>query len=133
MSRGHTNIAEQYQLDKLLPLSQKITQINTTLDAPNDFPEIGFNAYRTMLSFFDQKGDFKQELTRLNGEHVQFNVTRKMDVPVAEVGGENGYRITPVASNEEVIFGRMKELGVFDCDVTYSETRSKSSNTCESS
>ena len=118
MRVGNQSVADTYQIDKLLTMSQKITKINTSIDTPNDFPIIGSNAYRTMLSFFEQKGSFTKTLSRLNGERVGVEVKRKMDVPAENIGGKNGYRITPVVSDDEVIYGRMKELNIAPDDLT---------------
>ena len=114
MRVGNTAIQKKYQLKSLLPTAYQITNINTGINPPKDLPEIGSNAYRMMLSFFEQKGNFTQTtLKLLNGKTApSFPVERSMDITSQQIGGTTGARIAPVASNEAIIFQRMQELQV---------------------
>ncbi|HSC79821.1 MAG TPA: hypothetical protein VLC08_05690 [Chitinolyticbacter sp.] len=91
---GNPNIARRYRLDRLVPIVQAMTHINTLQAEPDDFPVIGSNAYRTMLSVFEQTG------------------ANWMDLPAATIGATPGWRVTPVASDIPVIRGRLIECGV---------------------
>ena len=112
MRFGNTAIQEKYKLNTLLATANEITNINTVTTTPKDFPEIGTNAYRMMLSFFEQRGDFNKNISTFNGDKKEIEVKRYMDVTSEQLGGKTGARITPVASNEGVIFQRMQELNV---------------------
>jgi hypothetical protein len=89
---NNRNVAKKYRLKELLPIAHRMTEINTRRPPPEDFPIIGTNAYRLMLSVFEQKAG------------------KPMDLPPERIGGAYGYRITAVASDDPVISGRMQEV-----------------------
>jgi hypothetical protein len=92
---NNPHVANTYRLKELLPIAHRMTEINTRRPTPDDFPIIGANAYRTMLSVFEQKAG------------------KPMDLPPERIGGSYGYRITAVASDYPVIRGRLRqELGL---------------------
>jgi hypothetical protein len=91
---GNTRIGEMFPMHQLLPVVREVTQINTGNAIPNDFPIIGANAYRAMLSAFIQKDG------------------HKMDLPPDKVGGAQGYRIAPVTSDNAIVMGRLSEVGI---------------------
>lgn len=87
-----SRVAAKYPLERFVPIAEKMTQINTLAPTPDDVPIVGRNAYRTMLTFFQQDAD------------------RAMDLPPERIGARAGYRITPVASDRLVIKGRLLEV-----------------------
>lgn len=97
---GNTAVARRFRLERLVPIVQAMTRINTLAPVPEDFPIIGANAYRNMLSFFEQRPG------------------RKMDLPGTAIGAAPGWRITPVTSDAPVITGRLVEIGVAPAEIT---------------
>jgi hypothetical protein len=91
---GNCGVATKYRLERLVPIVQEMTRINTLGPVPDDVPIAGANAYRTMLTFFSQE------------------TGRKMDLPPQTIGARPGWRIAPVASDNPVIAGRLQEVGV---------------------
>jgi hypothetical protein len=89
---NNPHVARAYRLKELLPIAHRMTEINTRAPTPEDFPVIGANAYRMMLTAFEQKAGVP------------------MDLPPQRVGGAYGFRITPVASDTPVIQGRLQEV-----------------------
>ena len=88
---GNDEVARSYPLDRLVPIAHEMTEINTGWATPDDFPIIGSNAYRTMLSFFEQ------------------DTGKKMDLPAERIGATPGWRIAPTVSDNRVIRGRLHE------------------------
>ncbi len=84
----------QYAMTELLSVASDMRAINKLDSQPDDYPIIGSNAYRSMLSVFDQRND------------------RFMDLPPERIGGHYGFRISPIASDVNVIQGRLKELDI---------------------
>jgi hypothetical protein len=91
---GNTRIGQMFAMHQLLPVVREVTGINTGNAIPNDFPIIGSNAYRAMLSAFIQKDG------------------QKMDLPPEKIGGKQGYRIAPVTSDNAIVMGRLREVGI---------------------
>lgn len=89
---GNPHMAEQYQLQNLLPLARHLQILDEKEEVPADLPILGYNAYRLTLSFFEQ----------IEG--------RFMDLPPEKIGGKYGYRVCPVVSNTAVIAGRLAEV-----------------------
>ncbi|GLS03810.1 hypothetical protein GCM10007860_09550 [Chitiniphilus shinanonensis] len=94
LARIGNRAVERYRLERLYPIAQAMTRINTLAAEPDDFPVIGANAYRTMLTFFEQAG------------------AAWMDLPPQRIGAPAGWRVAPVASDTPVIAGRLAECGV---------------------
>ncbi len=92
---NNPHVSGTYRLKELLPIAHRMTEINTRRPTPDDFPIIGANAYRMMLSAFEQKAG------------------KPMDLPPERIGGSYGFRVTAVASDAPVIRGRLRqELGL---------------------
>ncbi|HEX8703933.1 MAG TPA: hypothetical protein VF815_34195 [Myxococcaceae bacterium] len=89
---NNPHVQRKYRLDELLLIANRMTEINTRRPPPDDFPIIGANAYRMMLSAFAQKPG------------------KPMDLPPERIGGAYGYRITAVASDIRVIARRLREV-----------------------
>ncbi|HYC03397.1 MAG TPA: hypothetical protein VED40_08905 [Azospirillaceae bacterium] len=97
MRAGNKAVEHRYKLKTMMPLVRAMQTINTEQETPADSPIFGTDAYRMMLSMFEQKKD------------------RPMDVPPEAIGTSYGYRIAPVSSDVPVIQGRVREaLGVQD-------------------
>lgn len=86
------HVASTYRLGELLPVARRMAEINTQRPTPDDFPIIGANAYRLMLTAFQQRAK------------------EPMDLAPERIGGSYGFRVTPVASDVEVIQGRLREV-----------------------
>jgi hypothetical protein len=91
MRVNNPNMEKLYQVDQLLPIAQSMHLINTERATPPTWPIQGGDAYRQMLSDFDQVP------------------TRLMDLPPERIGGKYTFRIAPVGSDEQVIIGRVRE------------------------
>lgn len=90
---GNQTVTARYRVDQLLPICQAMHQINSgEADEPQTWPIQGSNAYRQMLTDFDQ----------VSG--------RAMDLPPEVIGGTYTFRISPVGSDAKVIQGRVLEL-----------------------
>lgn len=83
---------QQYQVERLLPLTRALQELDSGKPVPDDVPVLGRNAYRLTLSFFRQQPG------------------RFMDLAPERIGGRYGYRICPVVSDEPVIAGRLAEI-----------------------
>lgn len=89
---GNANIPSTYHVTQLADLNN-IWQYKDDLQVvANDLPIFGFNAYRTPMSFFEQKAG------------------RDQDLPAATVGAVQQYRICPVVSDPPVIAGRLGQV-----------------------
>lgn len=91
MRAGNQNMARDYQVQQLLPIAQGMHVINTEQRTPLTWPIQGRDAYRQMLTDFDQIP------------------TRLMDLPPDWIGGTYTFRIAPVGSDEQVVIGRVQE------------------------
>ena len=89
---GNTRVSERYLMQDLLPICQAMHRINDEEDLPETWPIQGSNAYRQMLSGFDQIAG------------------RAMDLPPEAIGGSYTYRISPDGSDWPVVQGRVLEL-----------------------
>lgn len=89
---GNQTVARRYRVDRLAPLVQAMHRINDEEDVPPDWPMVGSNAYRQMLSGFDQQAG------------------RPMDLPPERIGASYTFRISPDGSDWPVVAGRVKEL-----------------------
>lgn len=96
---GNQSVRERFPLDKLGPRVNEVTQINTGAAPPADFPIFGADAYRTMLSFFNQ--------WYVDGED---KLTRQNDLMPEELGIVPGWRIAPVVAGRDVVRGRLLEV-----------------------
>lgn len=88
---GNRNM-QQYQVERLLPLTSALAELDAGGPVPDDVPVLGRNAYRLTLGFFRQKAD------------------RFMDLPPERIGGRYGYRVCPIVSDAPVIAGRLAEV-----------------------
>ena len=89
---GNQIVTQKYAVNQLLPITQAMHKINSGEDTiPQTWPIQGSNAYRQMLTDFDQKPE------------------RAMDLPPEVIGGSYTYRISPVGSDAKVIVGRVQE------------------------
>lgn len=92
---GNPNMAARYRVRELLPICRRMHRINTGQEIPPTWPIQGSNAYRQMLSGFDQVA------------------TRAMDLPPELIGEQYSFRISPVGSDVPVIQGRVRDaLGI---------------------
>jgi hypothetical protein len=83
---------QQYRLDRLLPLTTSLQELDSGKPVPDDVPVLGRNAYRLTLDFFrQQEGRF-------------------MDLAPERIGGRYGFRVCPVVSDAPVIAGRLAEV-----------------------
>jgi hypothetical protein len=83
---------QQYRLDRLLPLTTSLQELDSGKPVPDDVPVLGRNAYRLTLDFFrQQEGRF-------------------MDLAPERIGGRYGFRVCPVVSDGPVIAGRLAEV-----------------------
>lgn len=89
---GNANVAARYQVQNLLPVCAAMHRINDEAELPETWPIQGANAYRQMLSGFDQQAG------------------RAMDLPPEAIGGSYTYRISPDGSDWPVVQGRVLEL-----------------------
>ena len=88
---------KKYKMNRLMPITREMTQINMLRSIPDDYPIIGNHAYTSMLSVFDQKAG------------------REMDLPPENIGTIYTHRIAALSSDEPVIKGRLAEIGISDC------------------
>ena len=101
---------QQYQVERLLPLTTALAELDAGAPVPDDVPVLGRNAYRLTLSFFRQTAG------------------RFMDLAPERIGGRYGYRVCPVVSDAPVIAGRLAEVtgapaGEFPPDVLEQKIR----------
>ena len=89
---GNRTVASRYAIDQLVPIAQAMHQLNDEEDVPQTWPLIGANAYRQMLSGFDQQAG------------------RAMDLPPEAIGTSYTFRISPDGSDWPVVLGRVLEL-----------------------
>lgn len=89
---GNANIPSSYRVTQLADLNNIWQYKDDLQQLENDLPIFGFNAYRTPLSFFEQKAG------------------RDQDLPAAVVGAVQQYRICPVVSDPPVIAGRLGQV-----------------------
>jgi hypothetical protein len=83
---------QEYRLDRLLPLTASLQELDSGNPVPDDVPVLGRNAYRLTLDFFrQQEGRF-------------------MDLAPERIGGRYGFRVCPVVSDGPVIAGRLAEV-----------------------
>jgi hypothetical protein len=95
MRANNPNMTERYQVKTLLPVTHQMHRINTEQETPKTWPIQGANAYRQMLSGFDQ------------------TATRAMDLPPDAIGDQYTFRISPVGSDVPVVQGRvLEQLGL---------------------
>ena len=96
---GNQIVTQKYAVNQLLPICQAMHKINSDEDEePQTWPIQGSNAYRQMLTDFDQTPG------------------RAMDLPPEVIGGSYTYRISPVGSDAKVIMGRVQELLAMQID-----------------
>jgi isopropylmalate/homocitrate/citramalate synthase len=88
---GNANMAQRFQLDQLLPTCRALHQLDLKEATPEGWPITGANAYRQMLSGFDQVPG------------------RLMDLPPDVIGEQYTFRISPDGSDIPVIQGRVLE------------------------
>lgn len=110
MRAGNTNVTSTYQVTQLANLNNLWQYKDDLQVIENNLPIFGFNAYRTPLSFFEQKAGRDQDLT------------------AASVGAVQQYRICPVVSDPPVIAGRLGQVlqrdpSSFDQDVLWQMRR----------
>lgn len=89
---GNPHMAEHFRLKQLLPLAAELQVLDQEQPVPDDYPILGHNAYRLTMSFFEQ----------IEG--------RFMDLVPEAIGGTYRYRVYPVASDPQVIAGRLAEV-----------------------
>ncbi|MET0595103.1 MAG: hypothetical protein ABW133_20555, partial [Polyangiaceae bacterium] len=89
---GNTHVQTAYKVGELLPLATSLQVLDEKSPVPDDLPILGTNAYRLTLDFFEQKR------------------SRFMDLPPELIGGRYGYRICPVAADQNVVRGRLAEV-----------------------
>ncbi len=83
---------QEYQVERLLPLTRALQELDSGKPVPDDVPVLGRNAYRLTLGFFRQQAG------------------RFMDLAPERIGGRYGFRICPVVSDPPVIAGRLAEV-----------------------
>lgn len=92
LARAGNESVMQYKVDQLLPICQAMHLINSAEpEEPQTWPMQGSNAYRQMLTDFDQVAG------------------RAMDLPPEVIGGAYTFRISPVGSDCKVVQGRVLE------------------------
>ena len=89
---GNAQMGAQYQIDELIPITHAMHVINNEARTPQAWPIQGSNAYRQMLTSFDQTPE------------------RLMDLPPSIIGEQYTYRISPVGSDVKVVQGRVQEV-----------------------
>jgi isopropylmalate/homocitrate/citramalate synthase len=95
---GNEQMAARYQVGQLLPICHAMHQINNEDAPPDTWPIQGANAYRQMLSGFDQVA------------------TRAMDLAPTSIGGTYTFRISPDGSDAPVLQGRVREVMGIEID-----------------
>jgi hypothetical protein len=97
---GNQTMAARYQVAELLPICHAMHRINDEAAPPATWPIQGANAYRQMLSGFDQVA------------------TRAMDLAPEAIGGRYTFRVSPDGSDAPVLQGRVLEVtGIaIDCN-----------------
>ena len=97
---GNPIMAARYRVEQLLPICHAMHRINDEAAPPATWPIQGANAYRQMLSGFDQLA------------------TRPMDLAPEAIGGRYSFRVSPEGSDAPVLQGRVREvMGIeIDCD-----------------
>lgn len=95
---GNAQMAARYQVDELLPICHAMHRINNETAPPANWPIQGANAYRQMLSGFDQVAG------------------RAMDLAPAAIGGRYTFRVSPDGSDAPVLQGRVREVMGIDID-----------------
>ncbi len=91
LARLDNRHVERYALDRMVPIANEMTEINTLAGTGPDVPFVGSNAYRTMLTYFMQDQD------------------RPMDLAPERIGAVAGWRVAPVVSDNPVVRGRLQE------------------------
>lgn len=95
---GNAQMAARYRVDELLPICHAMHRINNETAPPANWPIQGGNAYRQMLSGFDQVAG------------------RAMDLAPAAIGGRYTFRVSPDGSDAPVLQGRVREVMGIDID-----------------
>lgn len=88
---GNPHMAQRFQLEQLLPTCRALHQLDLNEATPQQWPISGTNAYRQILSSFDQVPG------------------RLMDLPPEVIGERYTFRISPDGSDIPVIQGRVLE------------------------
>ncbi len=88
---GNTKVTARYQVGQLLPICHAMHAINDETLPPETWPIQGSDAYRQMLTSFDQRPG------------------RAMDLPPEAIGGTYTFRISPTGSDWPVVQGRVQE------------------------
>lgn len=88
---GNANMGRRYRLEQLLPTCRALHQLDLKEDTPEGWPITGTNAYRQMLSGFDQQPG------------------RFMDLAPQVIGEQYTFRISPDGSDIPVLQGRVQE------------------------
>ncbi|TWI70015.1 isopropylmalate/homocitrate/citramalate synthase [Pseudoduganella lurida] len=81
----------RYAVDQLAPICDAMHAINTGEAMPQEWPVFGANAYRSVLSDFDQRSN------------------RPMDLAPDAIGRQYVHRIAPVGSDVPVVQARVQE------------------------
>lgn len=89
---GNPHMARRFRLDELLPVAHRMHEINHDRPTPRTWPIVGADAYREMLSGFNQIAG------------------RPMDLAPELIGGRYAFRIAPDGSDIPVIQGRVREV-----------------------
>lgn len=95
---GNPKMGARYQVEDLLPICHAMHRINDETAPPATWPIQGANAYRQMLSGFDQLA------------------TRAMDLAPAAIGGRYTFRVSPDGSDAPVLQGRVREVTGVEID-----------------
>jgi isopropylmalate/homocitrate/citramalate synthase len=95
---GNPQMAARYQVKQLLPICHTMHRINNETAPPANWPIQGANAYRQMLSGFDQFS------------------ARPMDLAPEAIGGRYSFRVSPDGSDAPVLQGRVREVMGIDID-----------------
>ena len=98
MRAGNTTMAQRYRVDTLLPVCHAMHLINDAESTPATWPIQGSNAYRQMLTDFDQVPG------------------RLMDLPPERIGARYTSRISPAGSDWLVIQARVLQALGADID-----------------
>jgi isopropylmalate/homocitrate/citramalate synthase len=100
---GNPHMAQRFRIDELLPVAHRMHEINHDCPTPRTWPIAGTDAYREMLSGFNQVAG------------------RPMDLAPEAIGGRYTFRIAPDGSDIPVIQGRVREVFDLAIDATVAD------------
>jgi hypothetical protein len=100
---GNQHMAQRFRIDELLPVAHRMHEINHDHPTPRTWPITGSDAYREMLSGFNQVAG------------------RAMDLPPEAIGGRYTFRIAPDGSDVPVIQGRVHDVFGIAIDETVAD------------